>query len=67
MTWQHKMILEINNFDLFSQQNNMVILMYFLLQIYIKNVFTLLQRNLTWHQTAAKLRYNFIFHCVQHI
>lgn len=67
MTGQHRMIVEINNFDLFSQQNNMVKLIYFLLQTCIKNVFTLLQMNLTWHQTAAKLHYNFIFQCAQHI
>lgn len=36
MSWQHRMILEINTFDLFSKQNDMVKLMYFLLQICIK-------------------------------
>jgi len=59
MIWQHRTIPERNkNFDLLSQQNSMVKLMYFYLQ---KTVFTLLWINLTWNQAIAEFYYNLVF------
>lgn len=64
MICQHRTIPERdNNFDLLSQQNNMVKL-WFSTYKYIykkkKNVFTL-WINLAWHQAIAKLCYNLVF------